>query len=79
MMMKNEEEKDDKSDDGDEAESWPFPLCVVSFPVGVDMRSNWDNFMSLAMLTPLCGAYHHHHYHLISNVHIVHIVLTTMC
>ena len=32
---------------------WPFPLCVVSLPVGVEMRSNWDNFMSLAMFTPL--------------------------
>ena len=32
---------------------WPFPLWVVSLPVGVEMRSNWDNFMSLAMFTPL--------------------------
>ncbi len=30
----------------------PLFLSVVSFPVGVEMRSNCESFMSEAMLTP---------------------------
>ena len=30
----------------------PLFLGMESFPVGVEIRSNWDNFMSEAMFTP---------------------------
>ena len=30
----------------------PLFRSVVSLPVGVEMRSNWDSFMSEAMFTP---------------------------
>ena len=30
----------------------PWLRLTVSLPVGVEMRSNWESFMSLAMFTP---------------------------